>query len=418
MIEQRRVNSVAMSAYPLLIAIAVPSLLFGRSVFGVVLGLGVLAMAISHPWRDVRGQFLRQAKTPTGILVLLVFAAWLPNLLVSDFPLQSAFAVARTLAFAGLAAFIAIGLASNPPMEATLLVTFVVSALVGAGIALFSIFVTPELYWFLHLKGWVADPIGSKLKNFSALAVFIVPLALLAGFRLRGGWRLAGALVFFGFVALVWENYNRSAMAGMVAAMVAFGVALLAGTGSKKRAIAVLGAVLLAAGALLAWLHLTRGIVPPEQAQGHDWLLPLWLIDFQRQIIWSTTWEFATRSPWFGIGANTVNLVDGADKLIAGTFGLQVVPGHPHNWALEVFAETGAIGFLALVAVILYMAYDALIRYRRTHSAPMLAAVAVMAGYWGSGLFNYSYWSAWWQVAFMLSLAICYALERIDAAER
>ena len=46
-------------------------------------------------------------------------------------------------------------------------------------------------------------------------------------------------------------------------------------------------------------------------------------------------------------------------------------------------------------------------RWRRLDCRWCLAALALGAAYWGSGLFNYSLWAPWWQTSYMLLTAIC-----------
>jgi len=48
-------------------------------------------------------------------------------------------------------------------------------------------------------------------------------------------------------------------------------------------------------------------------------------------------------------------------------------------------------------------------RYITFKNPATLTAIAVAAGYWSSGLFNFSFWSAWWQCSFVLMLALCLA---------
>jgi predicted ABC-type exoprotein transport system permease subunit len=36
-----------------------------------------------------------------------------------------------------------------------------------------------------------------------------------------------------------------------------------------------------------------------------------------------------------------------------------------------------------------------------------LIAICMSVGYWVSGLFNFSFWSAWWQMSFVLIIALC-----------
>ena len=101
-----------------------------------------------------------------------------------------------------------------------------------------------------------------------------------------------------------------------------------------------------------------------------------------------------------------INYVPGAFDQIPG-YGYIYIPAHPHNWVLEVLAETGVVGLAPLVAVVAMMLARLIRDYLRSQDPAILAATAVSIGYWVSGLFNFSFWSAWWQVSFMILLALC-----------
>jgi len=48
-------------------------------------------------------------------------------------------------------------------------------------------------------------------------------------------------------------------------------------------------------------------------------------------------------------------------------------------------------------------------RYLQSRNPAFLAALLVSVGYWSSGLLNFSFWSAWWQISYLLLMAICLA---------
>jgi len=221
-------------------------------------------------------------------------------------------------------------------------------------------------------------------------------------------WKLACGMIILSVFLLVLQTDNRSAIAGFITIALAMVIVSLLNKASKTKAISLLMGACASVMGVVVWLKVTRmhlqGIVPNE-----DWLIPVWLLDFERQVIWRQALEFGMVSPWIGIGANTINFVHGADRVINGTPNLHVIPAHPHNWAVEIFAETGAIGLIFLLVTIAVFAVQTLLKVRRTSQFELIAAIAIMAGYWGSGLFNFSYWSAWWQLSFMISLAICFA---------
>ena len=119
---------------------------------------------------------------------------------------------------------------------------------------------------------------------------------------------------------------------------------------------------------------------------------PNWLIDFQRQAIWQFALEKWTTAVWFGIGADTINFTGGADRIIPGTNDTRFMPGHPHNWGVEILAETGILGFASYVLLVITMLFHAINRFISTSNSAYLILIAISGGYLCSGLFNFYYW--------------------------
>ena len=89
----------------------------------------------------------------------------------------------------------------------------------------------------------------------------------------------------------------------------------------------------------------------------------------------------------------------------------RIVPGHPHNMPLQVWAETGLIGALLISAFALLLGD----RLART-SSPSKQIMAAGAALWGGGLvysaISYSVWNdAYWATLLFLGTGI-YALSR------
>jgi O-antigen ligase len=133
------------------------------------------------------------------------------------------------------------------------------------------------------------------------------------------------------------------------------------------------------------------------------------LVDFERQTIWRFAVELYTQHSWFGLGANTINLQPGADVVIPFSNDTHQMPSHPHNWLLELLVETGTIGVVAYAALMAAVTWRLIDAYRQTSSRATLGAVAIIGGYLISGLFNFSFWAAWWQISFLLFAAISLA---------
>ena len=96
---------------------------------------------------------------------------------------------------------------------------------------------------------------------------------------------------------------------------------------------------------------------------------------------------------------------------------LTYIPGHPHDWPVEILAETGVVGLAPLLGLVAMLFVGLARDYIATRDPAVLAGLAVNTGYWASGLFSFSFWSAWWQTAFMVLFALCLAGRRTPPAD-
>lgn len=393
------------TAFAVLAGMAIPSLVFGRVVFAICFSLSFIAMLASGLHRPIWRELVAIAKSPIGLIIFGTLAIWTVSSMLSNFPIRSLEATTRTALFVGLATVVNLALRKAPDLSELCMQTLVFSALACTALAILEMIALPELYWGLRFKGWVSTPLKSELKGFSALALMLAPLMALALWNWTGRLRRVAALALFVVVLLALLTGNRSVIAGFLGVAAAVAIAAIARRGIDKYAIwSALGVVTLVA-VTIGWLHYSRQSAVQVAPPG-DWLFPVWLIDFERQTIWQHVLEIARKSPWLGVGANTINFTPGADAPLPGHRFLHIVPAHPHNWVVEVFAEVGILGLISLAIVIMVAAYLQVKQYKQTLSPGALAALAIMAGYWVSGLFNFSYWSAWWQLSFVLAIAI------------
>jgi len=405
-------SSLAM-LFASLIGAAIPSLVLGRVVFAVVVGLGVVALLASELRAVAWQHLIKQIRSPIGILVLATLAVWMISSLGSNFPVRSVEASVRSGLFVAIGAMIYAGLQANTLLLRWCLCSFIAASFIAIVVAMIEITALPELYWALRLKGWLSISLGTKLKAFSSLAVIVIPVLALSARRCRSYWSVSAVIAIVGIVALVWLTYNRAAIAGFLCIFLTIFLCQAFRFGAHKHVVMLLSGFAASCASILIWLRISRGhyldaIHQPHAsgATGSDWLIPVWLVDFQRQTMWDHALRIAEKAPWLGIGPNTINFVPSADQPLPGNESLHIIPAHPHNWIVEIIAETGAFGFFALLTLILFAIGSLLLQYRRTGSFAALSSIAIMAGYWGSGLFNFSYWSAWWQVSFVLALAI------------
>lgn len=391
-----------------LVGAAVPSMVFGKAgIAAVVLIAFVLAVPdLVRPrvWRAVG----RHVGTPVGWATLVTAVLWLPGVLFSIAPQLSFEAWARTWVFVVVALIFWQVLAASDGLRDLALRVFVVATAVVLAMAAFG-FAVPPFLALIHAHGWTEGIPERALKAFASAAMLMIPVALWAAFRLRRGWRVVAVAEAAGLLWLMVATESRSSMAGVLAMVGVVAAATVLRDWSRRTLLGVGAAVVIGSSAILGWLYsIPHFPWAPGALRGLDFLAPVWLIDLPRQKIWAFTWQKVLESPWIGHGINAVNYLPGANDYVPEMGYLAHIPGHPHNWALEVLAETGAVGFVPLVVVVGLLLFRLLLMYRRTHDPAFLAAACVHTGYWVSGLFNFSFWSAWWQVSYVLLLALTY----------
>jgi O-antigen ligase len=389
-----------------LTGLVVPFLFFGRAVMAVPLLAAVLIVAL---WLPGRGNYWRQmierARTPMGLLFLITLVFLLPGIFYSPFPFRSFEAWVRIPVFVGSVTLLWAMLSEDyETLLLSLKVLFIASA-IAILLALASLSFAPEVLYFVKNK-WYPIRVTEELKGFSSVAILLAPVLLWAGRRLGGRWRLSSVLAVVGILGVVWLTRNKAAMAGLLLMLVVGGGLMMAVRRNKVVNIVVCVALAAVTLAIVLWLHEIRGhLQPPE---GAVTVLPPWLIDWQRQTIWANTINLAMKSPWFGNGINVINLLPGAEVRL-GTSNLNVIPAHPHNWLFEVFAETGAVGVFGLLTLVIALCMKLAGDYLKYDDTALFAALMVAIGYWGSGLLNFSFWSAWWQASYLLLTAFCLA---------
>jgi len=384
----------------------------GRAAIACALVLAIFCF-ISLPQKsNYLKHAFNAARHPIGVMLLIVALLWLPNITQSIDPIRSLEAGIRTFLFLGLATLFWAIVAKNKTLHGLFCRIFIIASTVAILIGLIAEIAVSELYWFVHLKGWRDIPIDTSQKSFTALAVLMIPALLWMGFRLRGGWIILAIASSIGFIALVGLTNNKSAIAGFIA-MILVTAILVAGSG-RSRIIQItlpLGALAIFISVII-WLNITMTenfkINYIDEFEGY-WYFPLWLVDFQRQSIWRFSFDLLEQNFWFGMGINTINFTPGADAIIPNTLNLKMIPGHPHNWILEIAVETGVFGLLSLSGAVVVSFIHMIHKFLQNGDNAYLITICISVGYWVSGLFNFSFWSAWWQMSFVLIIALCLA---------
>ncbi|MBK8909300.1 MAG: O-antigen ligase family protein [Rhodospirillales bacterium] len=402
-------GSLAQTAVPhriavVLVSASAPALVLGPAAIGVTFPVSLLILAAmvrpSAWWPAARDA----ATTPAGLVLALVVLCWLPSLVRSPDLALTVEALGGTFGMVAAATALWAMLTTLRCHHDLMRKALVVAALIAVSLALSSFLIADEILSVIRFQGWVPSVPADRLKAFANAAALLVPAVIWSAWRFGTVWRAFAVLYAIATLLLVGLAKTHAPLVALLSASAFAGVVVSARSGRRP---AIVSAAAVAFAVVAATVAVLVATYAPENGVGVDTYLPPWLVDPHRQFIWSFTFDVALTKPLLGYGINTINLVEGAGRHVAGLSPhAEYLPSHPHNWLLEILAETGLVGALpALVFVALLLTGFARAFIRGGDDA-VLAAGCTSAAYWAAGLFNFSFWAAWWQLAHMVLLAL------------
>ena len=396
----------------ILVGVAIPLRAVGVAGEQTALGLALLAsLILLADSATIRRRVHDAVLSRTGLAVIAIFAAWVLTIFFSHNPAGSLKIGGRTALFLLAAVVLWAALVEHEETHRLLWKTLVVAAVAFAGLTVLSLVGVPHVLSLMKAQMLVSERPTMSFKAYATSTMCLIPVVILAGRRLNGAWRWWG----YAFVPLALGvmilTYNRSALAGFLAMAVA-GVLLLALT-RRSHAKLLIGSAFALVVAVVSWVTTREAAFSdylqhlPGAQHGAATYLPDWLLDSHRQNIWKFAFERFLDHPWVGNGIDQLNRLPGAKMHVPGLDNsAALIPSHPHNWALEILAETGLIGFLPVVMVLLFVAVKLAKRYLQNDDEADLALFTLMAGFWASALFNFSIWATWWQLTFFVLFAV------------
>lgn len=346
-----------------------------------------------------------QFLSPLGIAIAVVFVAWIPSLFFSIDPGKSVQVWARMIAYVCLGALLWSFLAGHRPglrlCQKTLII---VSGLTVVLVAVNFLGGTEYVRW-LRFKGLVEGYPPQVMKLYASPAACMVPVLLCLGWNLGRLWWWSCCVIVMGLVVFTHLTGSGAAQIGLVFGAYCFVVFWI---GRRNRAITMVGMGLLAI-AIAGWFVWFSGQDIPDYVNYNGYPVSADILDRHRQIIWLFVLERIPDVLWTGYGIDSINKIPGANETIV-YLNAEYLPSHPHDWALEVLAETGVFGLLALLGAI-GTAFWSLIRRGQDQTWVVLAAVALLGVYFGSGLFSFSFWATWWQLVLINLWVILMAMD-------
>lgn len=278
-----------------------------------------------------------------------------------------------------------------------------------AGVAVFGI--EALLDFPLH-RWWNAIPdeevvhllYSNVPKRTAALLCLLVWPASLAIDRTRA--RGVALLLPVGYALLCLPLTSRSALLGIAIGLVVFALACW----SARAGRILLGSVV--AVAFTAMVPLALFLDRALNLEGADWLFPS---ARHRIEIWSFAAGRALQAPLLGQGIDASRALEPqgeVSRFVPLTDSL--LPLHPHNAALQVWLEMGAIGSaLALAAIMMLLAGTGRMARRDQPFALALFATALAMGSTAYGI-----WQAWWMAGFLAAALMLRLAARVPADDR
>ncbi len=382
---------------------SVPILILGRAGMAIAIAIAIVGLLATSDRSRLVFDVIAAVKTPLGTAVGVTFALWLVSVIGSPEVALSAKVWARMVALLVAGVALASLMRRSPALHGLALKSLIVTALMGVGIGLVTVLKWPDPLLLLRGHGANLDQVGlaaSVLKSYGTAVACAMPVVLWAGWRVGTRWRLPAIIFQFLALALLIVLESR---AGLVAAAVGAGIFTCWFAWRHGRSW-LIGAVALVMVAVVAIAFVTN--VRNNQIEAAlD--LPVWLVDAHRQAIWDASLQRFTEAPIFGWGIDVVDKLPGANDIVPGS-GVEFIPSHPHNWAIEVLAETGIVGFVAMSVTLIILAVGG-IRATRQDGAAGASFLAVCAVFFLVSLISYSFWAFWWQATFVLLASLVIA---------
>ncbi len=391
------------------IGLSVPLSQIGISYTTSLLAAACLFVLLHHDRRRCVSEAARALKSPVGVSLAIVFAAWIPSLFTSIDPGKSLQVWARTAAYLALGALLwAFLKGESVRFQICRRALFAASALSVFLIAV-NFLVGPEYIRILRFKEFVEGYPTLVMKLYAAPAACLVPILICVGWC----WGRSALIVGIGLaLVLIFFSYLTKSGSAVVGLAFGFYCAGITWWGRRDGRIVLIGMALLSISlvAWYVWFALSDPLTVDLKQLEHDSNLPFTL-DQHRQLIWQFIFSKLPDAIWTGYGIDAINKLPEAREIIP-ILGGEVLPSHPHSWVFEILAETGLVGFVPFLCA-LGTAFCNVCWRALKGSQPALAATGLFGVYFGAGLFSFSFWASWWQLVFIAFWAILAAMDEL-----
>ena len=375
--------------------------------------LPALAIALLGLWEAIRARIVPRPLPRSVAAAMAAILAW--GAIASLWAFKPSFSAPRVIELIGLIltgvfAIHVLGLMDRR----RLLAATMIGVAIGCVVVMADIATGYHLIGAVHGRNPVPDLTAEFRGHFKAGATLVAMwsgVAMWAGLKRRWWWRSAAMLVLIGALTIV-----TSSGGGLLA------IVLGTGAGLATLVLPRLTPILAGAVALALTLAAPLAIHMPSTLDLALRFPRMPNSTLHRTMIWHFTATKILERPLLGWGLDGSRVIPGAKEgevvyMHAGPDdppvpGLQPrLPLHPHDFALQIWLELGAVGAV-LVAGLLAAIVAAAARLprgpvRAGAIATFVAAIVVSA-------VGYGIWQAWWLASLWLTTALLTALGRED----
>lgn len=231
-----------------------------------------------------------------------------------------------------------------------------------------------------------------------AFLSMLLPIFVLLVWERAGSIAAATVLLIGG--GLIFAFNSKAAQLAFGCAMIGFAFAAVFGSSGRRWLAASLAAAILAA----PWIAQSDFL--RQLAERRDISPSI----YHRAAIWEFAAAKIEQAPVFGWGLHASRQMPGSGAEIAP--GAELLPLHPHNFALQIWLELGLVG--AIVASVLVWILGSGIP---SDGARKKAATSVLLAAMACASVGYGLWQGWWMSSLWLLAGLC-ALEFRDDAVR
>ena len=433
---------------PYLIGISIPSLVIGPAVMGIVLGISTVLL-FCYPKQEKMFSFVKKSfSSPLTITLIIMLVFWFTSSMLSIDPIRSLEKWLRTIILIIFSLFIYGRFAEEEHDRVIAIKTMVISTALVA-ILLGILMVGQKLYYqqmileVLNFGNWITwsrDSFSlclfahcdlSKYKDFSQVLICLLPIIIfsLKAESKRFRWLILSSIPFIIWIALYTET--KSAALGAICGIIFLAIWLLIKKIKEKYAPTLI--LLLLTSLVFSTISFIKLLPQDVELKNspngkREYNMPFNIIGEHRQIIWSFSYDRFLQRPWLGFGPDVSGDIPGAKETVKGWhpskyekenpnwtenqrnfWNQEYIPSHPHSWLFELMVETGFLGLVVFLITLFHFFYTV---FQKSLSRMALSLILLNGIYWSIGLVSFSFWSARWQIVYLLLTALLLSVQK------